>query len=99
MGSACLCEQAQARRGAASSSENGTPQRHIYASEKSAAKNGGTFMQPAPTAEQRDPQLPTSVPMPASVDEITNVHMATLLDDCFAERMSAFMAQRSGEDL
>ena len=71
----------------------------IYASEMSAAKNGGTFMQPAPTAEQRDPQLPTSVPMPASVDDITNVHMATLLDDCFAERMSAFMAQRSGEDL
>ena len=68
----------------------------IYTSEKSAAKNGGTFTKPA---EQRDAQLPTSVPMPASVDEITNVHMATLLDDRYDEHMSAFLAQRSGEDL
>ena len=68
----------------------------IYTSEKSAAKNGGTFTKPA---EQRDAQLPTSVPMPASVDEITNIHMATFLDDRLDERMSAFLAQRSGEDL
>ena len=37
--------------------------------------------------------------MPASVDEITNVHMATLLDDRYDEHMSAFLAQRLGEDL
>ena len=68
----------------------------VYTTEKSAAKNGGTVTKPS---EQRDPQLPTSVPMPASVDEITNLHMANLLDDHYDERLLAFFEQRAGEDL
>ena len=34
-----------------------------------------------------------------AIDEITNVHMAMLRDDSYDERMSAFLAQRSGEDV
>ena len=31
--------------------------------------------------EQRNPQFPTSVPMPATIDEVTNEHVANLLAD------------------
>ena len=30
-------------------------------------------------SEQRDPQLPTSVPMPAALDEVNNMPMRTML--------------------
>ena len=42
-------------------------------------KDGGT---------ERDPKLPTSVPMPKDVSEVKNVHVATLLNEGVAAAAS-----------